>query len=175
LRAAPSAGTLAAFGYSAGTKEFGMRMINRIAKTAFSLLLLAAGCTSQVGDARKESPSASGQALTACDDDTDCPGGFRCDIPSGTCFTGCGDGHISTVCKEGYTCGDLSCGDCVLEEEYPQPPVPTPCDEDSDCPGGFRCAYYGYCFTGCGDGHISTVCKEGYTCTEESCDQCVPE
>jgi hypothetical protein len=153
-----------------------MTTIKRVVRTVFSAMLLTLGCSSQIGDAQRESSRASKQALTVCDEDTDCPGGFRCDLAQGYCFTGCGEGHISSVCKEGYTCGDLSCGDCVLEEEYPEgPPVAAPCDEDSDCPGGFRCGSYGYCFTGCGDGHISSVCKEGYTCTEESCDQCVPE
>ena len=154
-----------------------MITIKKIAKTAFGIAIFALGCSSQVGDAQKESSRASKQALTACDEDTDCPGGFRCDVGQGNCFTDCSQGHISSVCKEGYTCGDATCGDCVLEEEYPaDPPVAAPCDEDTDCPAGFRCDLaQGYCFTGCSQGHISTVCKEGYTCGEDSCEMCVPE
>ena len=117
------------------------------------------------------------QALTSCADDTDCPGGFRCDVLASTCFTDCNQGHISSVCKEGYTCGELSCDICVPEEEYPDGrPRSIPCDEDTDCPGGFRCdTVAGYCFNDCTQGHISSVCKEGYTCGQETCNQCVPE
>jgi len=157
-----------------------MITIKGIAKTAFGVALFALGCSSQVGDPQKESAKASAQSLTTCVDDSDCPGGFRCAF-DGVCFTSCDQGHISSICKEGYTCGSLSCDICVLEEEYPDggpPPPAGPCDDDSDCPGGWACdENVGYCFNGCWQGHASTVCKEGFLCSDDTCSglsECLP-
>ncbi len=147
-----------------------MSTIKKVAKSVIGLLLFAVGCSSQVGDAQKESPNVSSQALTSCSDDSECPGGFRCDQNLDMCYTDCSQGHISAVCKEGYSCD--ACDICVPEDERdPREPIQTPCTQDSDCPDNWGCdENLDLCYTDCSQGHMTTVCKEGYSCADPTCE-----
>lgn len=148
-----------------------MTMINGMIRGAVVSILLAVGCSAgqPAGEEHGGTQSAS-QQLTSCTIDDDCPHGFKCD--GTTCFYNCDQGHISTICKEGYTC--INYDDPYCWPENDPPPGPTECDGDEDCPNGFKCDGT-TCFYNCDQGHISTICKEGYTCINYDDPWCVPE
>ena len=148
-----------------------MGMIKAFGRGAFILAMLGVGCSAGQSPSEGEGDvGKSAHAVTSCDDDSDCPNGFKCD--GTTCFYNCDQGHISSICKEGYTCINYDDPYCWPENDLP--PGPTECDEDEDCPNGFKCDGR-TCFYNCDQGHISSICKEGYTCINYNDQWCVPE
>lgn len=130
--------------------------------------------------------------LCQCNEDTDCPGGFSCDVgltPNQCVPTGCGDG--SEGVGEGCDDGNLNNGDgCNAQclKELGQPCTTGPvcasgfcdamicaCNENVDCPGVQLCntsANPNACVNpGCGN-HVLELnegCDDGNTVSNDGC------